>query len=95
MQRRIRSCISICKKVFGVIILLLQTELIPTLAQSSWMDESDFVLHSGLSDPVYKMIVALPACEYFFCSCRAGGQMYDSVDHSDAFMSVNSKGQLY
>lgn len=29
-----------------------------------------------------------------FC-CRAGGQLYDAVVHSDAFMSVDSKGQLY
>lgn len=83
MQRGIRSCISSCRKVFGVIILLLQTELIPTLAQNFWMDESDFVLHVSLSDPVYKRIVALPACEYLFPSCRAGGQLYDSVLHSE------------
>lgn len=68
MQRGIRSCISSCRKVFGVIILLLQTELIPTLAQNFWMGESDFVLHLGLSDPVYKRIVSLPACGYFFSS---------------------------
>lgn len=95
MQRGIRSCISSCRKVFDVIILLLQTELIPTLAQNFWMGESDFVLHLGLSDPVYKRIVSLPACGYFFSICRAGGQLYDSVVHSDAFVSVDSKGQLY
>jgi len=68
MQRGIRSCISSCRKICGIIILFLQTELILTLAQSFWMDETDFTLRSGLSDPVYKRIVSLPACEYLFSS---------------------------
>lgn len=68
VQRGIRSCISSCRKVCEVIISSLQTELVPTLTQSFWMDETNSVLHSGLSDPVYKMIVSLPVYKYFFSS---------------------------